>query len=115
VKLPTRASSILFHLLPLAQTSGTLFPDAEEKHKNSNNMAQDIFWIDPTRIKVKTSKENISCGTSSPVLQVCEIQIMNDKHLKFWASTNILLMYSLLTVQDSQHQSEMLSTLRKPA
>lgn len=47
--------------------------------KNSNNIPQDIFWIDPTQIKAKTSKENFSCGPSSTVLQLCEIQVMNDK------------------------------------
>lgn len=47
--------------------------------KNSNNMPQDIFWIDPTQIKAKTLKENFSCGPSSTVLQLCEIQVMNDK------------------------------------
>lgn len=83
--------------------------------KNSSNMPQDIFWIDPTQIKAKTSEENFSCGSSSPVLQVCEMQIMNDKHLKFWTSTNVLLLYSPFTVQDSQHQSKTPCTLRKPA
>lgn len=47
--------------------------------KNSSNMPQDIFRIDPTQIKAKTSKENFSYGTSSTVLQLCEIQVMNDK------------------------------------
>lgn len=42
-------------------------------------MPQDIFWIDPTQIKAKTSKENFSCGTSSTVLQLCEIQVTSDK------------------------------------
>lgn len=47
--------------------------------KNSSNMSQDIFWIDPTQIKAKTSKENLFCGTSGTVLQLCEIQVTNDK------------------------------------
>lgn len=64
-------------------------------------MLQDTFWIDLTQIKAKTSKENFFCGTSIPVLQVCEIQITNDKNLKFWASTSILLLYSPFTVQES--------------
>lgn len=115
VKLSTWASSTLFHPLPLAQNIRNFISWWRKNWKSSNNMPQDIFWIDPSQIKVKTSKENFSCGTSSPVLQVCEIQITNDKHLKFWTSTNILLRYSPFTVQDSQHQSEMLSTLRKPA
>lgn len=97
------------------RTSGTLSPDGEKSCENLNNMPQDIFCIDPTQIKAKILKENFSCRLPSPALQVCEIQLSHDKHLKFWASTNILLLYSPFTVQDPQHQSKMLSTLRKTA